>query len=47
MIRVVEFSDIIYVLEMHLETSEAAGVVLDLLDYMFEIEGDIDGRENN
>ena len=27
--RVVEMSDIIYVLELHLETSEAAGIVLD------------------
>ena len=45
--RVVKMSDIIYVLELHMETPEAAGVVLDLLDYMFEIEGDTDGRENN
>lgn len=36
--RVVEMSDIIYVLELHLETSEAAGIVLDLLDYVKEID---------
>lgn len=45
--RVVKMSDIIYVLELHMETSEAAGVVLDLLDYMFEIEGDNNERTNN
>ena len=45
--RVVKMSDIIYVLELHMETSEAAGVVLDLLEYQFEIEGDANGRENN
>lgn len=36
--RVVEMSDIIYILELHLETSEAAGIVLDLLDYVKEID---------
>lgn len=36
--RVVEMSDIIYVLELHLETSETASIVLDLLDYVKEIE---------
>lgn len=36
--RVVEMSDIIYVLELHLETSEVAGIVLDLLDYVKEID---------
>ena len=36
--RVVEMSDIIHVLELHLETSETAGIVLDLLDYVKEIE---------
>ena len=36
--RVIEVSDIIYVLELHLETSEAAGIVLDLLDYVKEID---------
>lgn len=36
--RVVKMSDIIYVLELHLETSEVAGIVLDLLDYVKEID---------
>lgn len=36
--RVVEMSDIIYVLELHLETSETASIVLDLLDYVKEID---------
>ena len=45
--RVVKWEDIVHVLELNLETPEAAGVVLDLLDYVFEIEGDINGRENN
>lgn len=36
--RVVEMSDIIYVLELHLETSDVAGIVLDLLDYVKEID---------
>ena len=44
--RVVPMRDIIYVLEMHYETSEAAGVVLDLLDYVVEVE-DIDDRGNH
>jgi hypothetical protein len=30
--------DIIYVLELHLETPEAAAIVLDLLDYVVEME---------
>ena len=45
--RVVKWEDIIYVLELHMETPEAASVVLDLLDCMFEIERNNDGRENN
>ena len=44
--RVVPMRDIIYVLEMHYETSEVAGVVLDLLDYVVEVE-DIDDRGNH
>ena len=36
--RVVSMPDIIYVLELHLETVEAAGIVLDLLDYVIETE---------
>lgn len=36
--RVVSMPDIIYVLELHLETAEAAGIVLDLLDYVIEME---------
>jgi len=36
--RVVSMPDIIHVLELHLETSEAAGIILDLLDYTFELE---------
>ena len=41
--RVVEMSDIIYVLELHLETSEAASIVLDLLDYVKEIDSSEEG----
>jgi hypothetical protein len=36
--RVVKFEDIIYVLENHLDTPEAAGIVLDLLDYILILE---------
>ena len=35
--RVVKFEDVISVLEDHLDTPEAAGIVYDLLDYMFVI----------
>ena len=45
--KVVKWEDILHVLELNLETPEAAGVVLDLLDYQFEIEGDINGRTND
>lgn len=38
--RVVKFEDIVHVLELHLETSEAAGIVLDLLDYQFDTDDD-------
>lgn len=38
--RVVKVSDIIYVLENHLETPQTAGIVLELMDYWFEIEGE-------
>ena len=36
--RVVSMPDIIHVLELHLETPEAAEIVLDLLDYVKEID---------
>ena len=36
--RVVKFEDIISVLEDHLDTPEAAGIVLDLLDYVLILE---------
>ena len=36
--RVVLMPDIIYVLELHLETPETAAIVLDLLDYVIEME---------
>lgn len=36
--RVVSMPDIIYILELHLETAEVAGIVLDLLDYVIEME---------
>jgi len=35
--RVVKFEDVVSVLEDHLDTPEAAGIVYDLLDYMFII----------
>ena len=38
--RVVKFKDIVHVLELHLETSEAAGIVLNLLDYQFDTNDD-------
>ena len=41
--RVVSMSDIIHVLELHLETSEAAGILLDLLDDAFELETSEEG----
>lgn len=36
--RVVSMPDIIHVLELHLETSETAAIVLDLLEYVIEVE---------
>ena len=44
--RVVSMPDIIHVLELHLETSETAGIVLDLLDYVVETE-DLNDRRND
>lgn len=44
--RVVPMSDIIYVLELHLETAETAAIVLDLLEYIVEME-DLNDRGNN
>lgn len=44
--RVVSMPDIIHVLELHLETSETAGIVLDLLDYVFELETSEEGASN-
>ena len=41
--RVVSMRDIIHVLELHLETPETAGIVLDLLDYVFELETSEEG----
>ena len=38
--KVVKFEDIVHVLELHLEASEAAGIVLDLLDYQFDTNDD-------
>lgn len=38
--RVIPTSDIIYVLELHLNTPEVAGIMLDLLDYELWIEDD-------
>ena len=35
---VVKLEDIIYVLENHLDTPEAAGIVLDLFDYILILE---------
>ena len=36
--RVIKVSDIIHVLELHLETPETAAIILDLLDYVKEID---------
>ena len=36
--RVIKVSDIIHVLELHLETPETAAIMLDLLDYVKEID---------
>ena len=36
--RVVPMKDIVYVLEMNYETPEAAHIVLQLLDYVIEVE---------
>ena len=44
--RVVSMPDIIQVLELHLETAEAAAIVLNLLDYVVEME-DLNDRRNN
>lgn len=41
--RIVKMSDIIHVLELHLDTSEAASIVLDLLDYVEEIDSSEEG----
>lgn len=44
--RVIEISDIIHVLELHLETSEVASIVLDLLDYATEIDSSEEGCQS-
>ena len=36
--RVISMPDIIHVLELHLETAETAAIVLDLLEYVVEME---------
>lgn len=41
--RVVKVSDIIHVLELHLETCETASIMLDLLDYVEEIDSSEEG----
>lgn len=41
--RVVKVSDIIHVLELHLETRETASIMLDLLDYVEEIDSSEEG----
>lgn len=44
--RVISMPDIIHVLELHLETAETAAIVLDLLEYVVEME-DLNDRGNN
>lgn len=44
--RVVEVPDIIHVLELHLETSETASIMLDLLDYVKEIDTSEEGCQD-
>lgn len=39
-LRVVPTADIIHVLELHLDTSETAGILLDLLPYELWIKND-------
>lgn len=39
-IRIIPTSDIIYVLESHLSTPEAAGILLELLDYELRVRTD-------
>lgn len=40
MLRVIPTADIIHVLELHLDTSETAGILLDLLPYELRIKDD-------
>lgn len=42
--RVVSMPDIIHVLELHLETAETAAIVLDLLNYVKEIDNYKEGK---
>ena len=39
-LRVIPTADIIHVLELHLDTAEAAGILLDLLPYELRIKDD-------
>ena len=41
--KVAARSDIIHVLELHLDTSEVASIMLDLFDYEFELETSEEG----
>ena len=42
--RVVSMPDIIHVLELHLETAETAAIVLDLLNYVKEMDNYKEGK---
>lgn len=44
--RVAAMPDIIHVLELHLETPEVASIILDLLDYEFEVDTLEDGCQD-
>jgi hypothetical protein len=39
-LRVIPTADIIHVLELHLDTAETAGILLDLLPYELQIKDD-------
>ena len=39
-LRVIPTADIIHVLELHLDTSETAGILLDLLPYELRVKDD-------
>lgn len=41
--KVLKWSDVMHILELHFEASQVADVALDLFDYAFEVENSVEG----